>query len=56
VILRSSSVCFKDEIERKISESFDPRETPNMLALAAVSWSENLEKERLHFVPGVMAW
>jgi hypothetical protein len=35
---------------------FDPRETPKVVALAAISLSENLEKERFDLVPGVRAW
>jgi hypothetical protein len=56
VILRSSSSCFNEVIERLVSEAFDPRETPSVVALVSISQSENLEKDRFDLVPGVMAW
>jgi hypothetical protein len=39
-----------------VSEAFDPRETPRVVALDSISKSENLEKERFGLVPGVMSW
>jgi hypothetical protein len=56
VIPRSSSICFRAEIEHLVSEAFDPRETPRVVAQAYISKSENLEKERFDLVPRVMAW
>jgi hypothetical protein len=34
-------------MECSISDSFEPRETPKVVALAAISWSENLEKREV---------
>jgi hypothetical protein len=43
-------------MELKISDSFEPSETPKVFALADISCSESLENESFGFVPGEKTW